>query len=491
MSLQFPNLAKTFSDPFYLYNYSLKYWNGMHTISSQMGFNTALLSMPGLTYEMLEYGVSYQLRKMFDKAVNEAISQSGRKLKTGRENPLYDLTERFAKTKPNWNAFPFYNNETGKVEFAPNAEWLKGKEPEVLKYSEMARHLFFQKNENPESEKSLRPVLVIPPMSGHYATLLRKTIKNINTFGADVFTMDWKSVRDTKLENGEFGLEDYVDNIIEAMELIKQSGATEYDIKAVCQPCPLTIAALALVSELRPDLMPKNGIFVAGPLKVSVGKTEVNNFAESTPLAAIEAAFIKKVEGDYVGKGQRVHMGLLQTFGFMNSKDNKGKSKIGLHQESFNRLAVLWIKLETEGLDETEMRLFLIGVEFWYEYFATIDLSAKFDLETIKNFFQERSLENGTFSLNFKNPNSATVRVLGLKLGEDYVIDTKKIKNMNLISIEGETDDVTGKGQTSQGLDDFCPDLNREHCEVEGGHYSSFNGSKALKQTRKIIDSIN
>jgi poly(3-hydroxybutyrate) depolymerase len=286
-------------------------------------------------------------------------------------------------------------------------------------------------------------VLVVAPMSGHYATLLRGTVETLLP-EHEVYITDWIDARMVPLSAGRFDLADYIDYIIDFLRIL----GPETHVIAVCQPSPPVLAATALMAAGGDRATPKSLTLMGGPVDTRVSPTAVNQVGNSQTLDWFERKVIDLVPPHYPGAMRRVYPGFLQLSGFMSMNPDRHMQS---HIEFFHHLVV------GDGESAAGHR------RFYDEYLSVMDLSADFYLDTIRHVFQEHSLPTGTFSHR----------------GEP--VDPAAIKSTALMTIEGELDDISGLGQT-RAAHDLCrniPAARRRHLEQAGvGHYGIFNGRK-------------
>lgn len=286
-------------------------------------------------------------------------------------------------------------------------------------------------------------VLMVAPLSGHFATLLRGTVKAFLP-DHDVYITDWRNVREVPVSDGEFHFDDYVDYLIDFMAYL----GPDTHLLAVCQPCVPTLVALAVMAQNNSNNMPKSMTLMGGPVDARVSPTEVNDYASDKDIEWFEKNVICRVPKGFKGEGQLVYPGFIQLSGFMSMNMDNHVSK---HFKFFGDL------IRGDG-DSAEAHR-----KFYNEYLAVMDLPANYYLDTIRNVF-----------LDYKLPQ-------GLLKYRGSLVDLKAIKNTALLTVEGELDDITGKGQTSVALS-LCaniPSSKKEHYEQRGvGHYGIFNGRK-------------
>jgi len=287
-------------------------------------------------------------------------------------------------------------------------------------------------------------VLVVAPLSGHYATLLRETVRELLP-GHDVYVTDWVDARLVPLSFGGFGLDDYIDLV---QGLLVQLGP-DVHVLSVCQPAVAVLAALSLLAEDRPLLAPRSVTLMAGPVDTDVHPTEVNQLARAQPLAFFERWAVDTVPATETGAGRRVCPGFFQLSGFVSmNADRHMKAHWKLFQDVLEG---------DEGAADVNRR-------FYDEYLAVMDLPAEYYLETVRTVFQENALAHGTMTYRGLRP-----------------VRPSAIARTALLTVEGERDDITGLGQTlaAHALCTGIPQKDREHHQQPGaGHYGVFSGRR-------------
>jgi len=295
-------------------------------------------------------------------------------------------------------------------------------------------------------------VLVIAPMSGHFATLLRNTVRTLLT-DHDVYITDWTNARDVPLSAGRFGFDDYVDQVVQFTRIIGPGT----HIVAVCQPAVQALAAAAVMAQDSSVPPPASMTLMAGPIDTSVSPTKVNELARSKPIEWFAKNLIATVPDRHEGKGRRVYPGFLQLYAFMSMNAQR---HVNGHRDLFWHLA----EGEVEKADAIKT--------FYDEYFAVLDLDADFYLETVKTVFQDNVLAR----------NELTYR------GEP--LDMRAIRRTALMTVEGERDDICGVGQTV-AAHELCaglrPYMKRHHLQAGVGHYGVFSGRKWEGQTYPLV----
>ena len=308
----------------------------------------------------------------------------------------------------------------------------------------------FYREDLPEDAPRL---LVVAPMSGHYATLLRGTVERMLE-NYRVFVTDWADAKTVPLHEGEFDLDDYIDYVIAYLEHIGPGA----NVMAVCQPSVPVFAATAIMNADKHPCTPKTLTMMGGPIDTRCSPTSVNDLAMERPIEWFRHSVIATVPMQYRGAGRRVYPGFMQLAGFMSM--NLGNHMMS-HYEMFKHLTV--------GDDESAQAT----KDFYDEYRSVCDMTAEFYLQTVEEVFQTHSLPNGTF------------------VHRDKPVDLADITQTALLAIEGERDDISGLGQTKAALD-LTPKLSdrkKRYYMAEGaGHYGIFNGSKWRGKIAPVVE---
>ncbi len=296
-------------------------------------------------------------------------------------------------------------------------------------------------------------LLIVAPMSGHYATLLRGTVARMIP-QHEVYITDWADARDVPLKEGRFDLDDYIDYLVGFLEHIGPGA----HMLAVCQPSVPCFAAAALMSADQHPCRPKTLTMMGGPIDTREAPTAVNTMATQRPLAWFEHNVIAKVPFQYKGAGRKVYPGFMQLTGFMTM--NLGNHMMS-HWEMFKHL----VNGDGESADATK--------DFYDEYRSVCDMTAEFYLQTVENVFQTHSLPKGEFRHRGKR------------------IDPGAITDIALLAIEGERDDISGLGQTRAALTltPKLPRAKKKYLMAESvGHYGIFNGSKWRERIAPVVE---
>lgn len=299
-------------------------------------------------------------------------------------------------------------------------------------------------------------ILIIAPLSGHFATLCRGTIQAVLPY-FDVYITDWKNARNIPQSEGRFNLDDYTEYLIGYFTKLLENG-DDLNIMAVCQPCVPALAAIALMHSHKAKYLPKSCILIGGPIDVRKNPTSVNDVASERSFNWFSNNVISNVPANCAGAGRKVYPGFLQLANFITMNLQR---HIKSHQDLYAHLQ--------EGDEESADYL----KDFYNEYLAVMDITAEFYLQTLKVVFQEYHLPKGIMKVNGK------------------LVKPQDITKTKLMVIEGERDDITGQKQTKAALD-LCTNLpshmKQYLLQEDVGHYGSFTGSKFKKFiTPKIV----
>jgi poly(3-hydroxybutyrate) depolymerase len=291
------------------------------------------------------------------------------------------------------------------------------------------------------------PVLVAAPLSGHFATLLRETVRTLLQ-DHDVYITDWHNARDVALGHGGFGLDDYIGYLMRFLAAIGPGG----HVVAVCQPCVAALAATALLAEDDDPAQPRSLTLMAGPVDCRVNPTEVNRLANSKPLSWFERNLICRVPAPHAGYLRRVYPGFVQLCAFLNMN-------LPRHEQAFRQMYEHLVA--GRGAEALALQ------HFYEEYFAVNDLPAEFYLETVQKVFQRYDLATGRLTWGERAVRPAAIR------------------RTALLTVEGERDDICAVGQTV-AAQDLCPGIRPyrkvHHIQTGVGHYGVFSGRKWNQQ---------
>ena len=297
-----------------------------------------------------------------------------------------------------------------------------------------------------------KKVLLIAPMSGHYATLLTSTVRSLIA-DCEVYITDWHNARDIPVSAGKFDIEDYTQYLI---DFIKYLGP-DIHVIAVCQPAPLALAATAFISEYEKSNIPKSLILIGGPIDPDANPTEVTDFGNRITMGQLEHAMIQNVGTKYAGVGRQVYPGLLQLTSFLSMN-------AGRHASAFMDQILRVTKGEASDHDKHN--------KFYDEYLAVMDMPAEFYLSTVERIFQNREIANNNFSINGKK------------------IDFSKITDVNVMTVEGGKDDISAPGQCYAALA-LCTGLKdnkkSSYVETDAGHYGIFAGRYWRNNIRPLV----
>ncbi|APO72882.1 polyhydroxyalkanoate depolymerase protein [Rhizobium etli 8C-3] len=289
-------------------------------------------------------------------------------------------------------------------------------------------------------------ILIVAPMSGHYATLLRGTVEALLP-SADIYITDWVDARMVPMTEGTFDFDDYVDYVIEMLHFL----GPDTHVIAVCQPSVPVLAAAAVMEEANDPLSPSSMTLMGGPIDTRINPTAVNKLAEERPLTWFAENVIMNVPWPQPGFMRPVYPGFLQLSGFMSMNLDR---HVVAHKEFFMHL------VKNDGEPEKHR-------DFYDEYLAVMDLTAEFYLQTVDQVFMKHSLPKGELVHRGKR------------------VDPAAIRNVALLTVEGENDDISGVGQTkaAQTICVNIPDDMRMHyLQPDVGHYGVFNGSRFRRE---------
>lgn len=306
--------------------------------------------------------------------------------------------------------------------------------------------LHFKRDSVAARERDDPKVLMVAPMSGHYATLLRGTVKSMLP-EHDVYITDWRDARDVPVAEGSFDLDDYTDYVIEMIEHLSRNGERVH-VMAVCQPGIPVMVAASLMAMAKNPARPASITLMGSPIDTAQNPKQPNELAKNKPLSWFENNVVTHVPWPNKGFLRRVYPGFLQLSSFFAMNLDR---HMGAHVDHFRNL----VKGDGDSAEAHQ--------RFYDEYMAVMDLDAEFYLQTIERVFQKRLLAVGEYYYR------------------DILVDVSAIRDIALMTVEGEKDDITGLGQTEAAhrLASNLPENMREHYVAEGvGHYGVFNGSR-------------
>lgn len=311
--------------------------------------------------------------------------------------------------------------------------------------------LRFRKDEDIEQPR----VLLVAPLSGHFATLLRDTVNTLLP-DHDVYITDWHNARDIGTAQGRFGLDEYVEHIVRFLEFLGPGA----HVIGVCQPCVAVLAATALMAQDANPAQPRSMTLMAGPIDTRLNPTKVNELATSKPIEWFERNLIATVPAPHAGIGRRVYPGFVQLGAFMSMNMSR-------HVKAHLDLYAALVQGKTQEAMATK--------NFYDEYFAVLDLPAEFYLETVNLIFQEYALP------------------LGKLAWRGTRIEPRAIRRTALLTVEGEKDDICSVGQTL-AAQDLCsgifPNRKRHHLQAGVGHYGVFSGRRWQGQIYPLVRNV-
>lgn len=297
-----------------------------------------------------------------------------------------------------------------------------------------------------------RKILLIAPMSGHYATLLRSTVNSLLP-DAEVYVTDWHNARNIPVSKGKFDIEDYT---LYVMDFMRHLGP-DLNVIAVCQPAPLALAATALLAEEEPEAQPRTLTLIGGPINPDAAPTEVTDFGRRHTMGELEYLAIQQVGFKYAGAGRMVYPGLAQLTSF-----------ISMNADTHTRAFVDKIFAEARGEGSERDRHY----KFYDEYLAVMDMTAEFYLSTVQRIFKGLEIAENRFEVAGR------------------MADMTKIRDVAVFTVEGANDDISAPGQCVAALD-ICTNLDaskkKEHLEEGAGHYGIFAGKSWRLNIRPIV----
>jgi poly(3-hydroxybutyrate) depolymerase len=345
----------------------------------------------------------------------------------------------------------------GKPEFGIESVHIRGEDVPVHEEILLRKPFGQLKHFYREGHEEGPHLLIVAPMSGHYATLLRGTVERLLP-SCDVYITDWRDAKLVPLSDGTFDLDDYIDYLVEYLELIGKKTGERPHLLAVCQPAVPAYAATALMNEDKNPFRPKSLTMMGGPIDTREAPTAVNTLATQRPFSWFENNVVATVPMIYPGAGRKVYPGFLQLAGFMTM--NLGSHLVS-HWEMFKHLVVG----DEESAAATQ--------KFYEEYRSVCDMTAEFYLQTVDTVFQRHLLPQGEMEHR------------GRLVRPDAIRDTA------LLAIEGERDDISGIGQTKAALDiaTKLPKPMKQYLLAKDvGHYGIFNGRKWRENIAPVVE---
>lgn len=297
-----------------------------------------------------------------------------------------------------------------------------------------------------------RKVLLVAPMSGHYATLLRSTVISLLP-DCEVYVTDWHNARDIPVSAGKFDIEDYTLYLVDFMRHL----GPDTHVIAICQPAPLTLAATAYLAEEDPKAQPRSLTLIGGPIDPDATPTDVTDFGARVTMGQLEETMIQRVGFKHPGVGRMVYPGLLQLASFVSMNSER-------HSQAFADQIQRVARGEASDHDAHN--------RFYDEYLAVMDMPAEFYLSTVDRIFKKREIATNDFVVNGKP------------------VDIGKITTVAVKTVEGAKDDISAPGQCVAALD-LCtglPDSKKaSHLEPEAGHYGIFAGKSWRNNIRPLV----
>lgn len=304
----------------------------------------------------------------------------------------------------------------------------------------------------PGRKPSPRKVLLVAPMSGHYATLLRSTVKSL-LVDCEVYITDWHNARDIPVSAGKFDIEDYTLYLVDFMRFL----GPDTHVIAVCQPAPLTLAATAYLAEEDPSAQPRSLTLIGGPIDPDATPTDVTDFGRRVTMGQLEETMIQRVGFKHPGVGRAVYPGLLQLSSFMSMNADR-------HSKAFMDQIALTARGEASDHDAHN--------RFYDEYLAVMDMTAEFYLSTVERVFKNREIAKNEFTVKGRH------------------VDIGKITDVAVKTVEGAKDDISAPGQCIAALA-LCtglPDSKKaSHVEPDAGHYGIFAGKSWRNNIRPLV----
>ncbi|SLN21381.1 polyhydroxyalkanoate depolymerase [Pseudooctadecabacter jejudonensis] len=353
-----------------------------------------------------------------------------------------EVTERsFARmvAKPDWH-IDSLTAEDGKDHLVTTRKVIEKPFGDLIHFRVASRH------DRP------RKVLLVAPMSGHYATLLRKTVVSLLP-DCEVYITDWHNARDIPVSAGKFDVEDYT---LYLAEFMRELGPDTHVI-AVCQPVPLTLAATAYLADDAPEAQPRSLTLIGGPVDPDAAPTEVTDFGHSVTMGQLEETMIQRVGFKYDGVGRMVYPGLLQLASFISMNGET-------HAKAFQNQIMAVAKGEATEHNKHNI--------FYDEYLAVMDMTAEFYLSTVERVFKNREIARNEFTI------------------EGRKVDFGKITNVAVKIVEGEQDDISAPGQCLAALDlltGLDDSKKAAHLEPGAGHYGIFAGKSWRNNIRPLV----
>jgi poly(3-hydroxybutyrate) depolymerase len=365
-------------------------------------------------------------------------------------NPMFqmaaawgEVTERsFARmvVKPDWNIQSIPSSDDGRDHVVEIETVLKRPFGDLIRFKVAGR------------EPTGRKVLLVAPMSGHYATLLRSTVISLLP-DCDVYITDWHNARDIPVSAGKFDVEDYTLYLVDFM----RNMGPDTHVIAVCQPAPLALAATAYLAEDDPEAQPRSLTLIGGPIDPEAAPTDVTDFGDRVTISQLERHVLQRVGFKHAGAGRMVYPGLQQLSSFIAMNAEK-------HTKAFTNQIMAVAKGEAGDHDKHN--------KFYDEYLAVMDMTAEFYLSTVERIFKNCEIAKNKFTVNGK------------------AIDIGKITTVAVKTVEGGKDDISAPGQCVAALA-LCTglpdDKKASYIEPEAGHYGIFAGKSWRTNIRPLV----
>lgn len=297
-----------------------------------------------------------------------------------------------------------------------------------------------------------RRVLLVAPMSGHYATLLRSTVVSLLP-DCEVYITDWHNARDIPVSEGKFDIEDYTQYLVDFMKHL----GSDLHVIAICQPAPLTLAATAYLAAEDPKAQPRSLTLIGGPIDPDANATDVTDFGNRVTMGQLENSVIQRVGFKYAGVGRKVYPGLQQLSSFISMN-------METHAKAFQDQIIRVSKGEAGEHDRHN--------KFYDEYLAVMDMTAEFYLSTVDRIFKGREIAENKFVVN------------------GTPVDISKITSVAVKTVEGAKDDISAPGQCVAALDlltGLPDDKKAAHLEPDAGHYGIFAGKSWRNNIRPLV----
>jgi poly(3-hydroxybutyrate) depolymerase len=365
-------------------------------------------------------------------------------------NPMFqmaaawgEVTERsFARmvVKPDWNIQSIPSSDDGRDHVVEIETVLKRPFGDLIRFKVAGR------------EPTGRKVLLVAPMSGHYATLLRSTVISLLP-DCDVYITDWHNARDIPVSAGKFDVEDYTLYLVDFM----RNMGPDTHVIAVCQPAPLALAATAYLAEDDPEAQPRSLTLIGGPIDPEAAPTDVTDFGDRVTISQLERHVLQRVGFKHAGAGRMVYPGLQQLSSFIAMNAEK-------HTKAFTNQIMAVAKGEAGDHDKHN--------KFYDEYLAVMDMTAEFYLSTVERIFKNCEIAKNKFTVNGK------------------AIDIGKITTVAVKTVEGGKDDISAPGQCVAALalcTGLSDDKKASYIEPEAGHYGIFAGKSWRTNIRPLV----